>query len=1036
MRFPQASASTRPHLRSVFSRALLAVSLAIGSAVVVFTGLAAGPNSKQRSVPEAAKETAPARRDPAKAYGKLPLSFARNRGQANRRVSFIARGPGYGLFLTSDEAVLALRAASPDRSDGDEQEPAANPLKVLRLKFVGANRKVIVEGQNESAGKLNYFIGNNPRHWHTNIPTFSQVRYRNAYPGVDLVYHGNQQQLEYDFLVAPGASPQQIRLAFTGAQKISVDSNGDLVLDTGAGEVYQHKPIAYQEVNGERREVAVKYKLEGNDVTFETGGYDQQRRLVIDPIFVFSSFLGGVSAEQGLGIAVDAQGSAYLTGSTTSTDFPVPGGPETVKAAFNDAFVVKLNAAGTALVYGTYFGGNGDDLGNAIAIDAQGNAYVVGSTGSNNLPATSDVAGNGKDSLLDGFATKISPSGSSIVYSKYLGGNNTDSAYGVAVDADGRAYVTGRTDSAIFRIPFREPRHGSPLHKSDNNGGQWTPSARNLFGSTVNSITLDPSQSNTVYAATTNGAFKSVDAGTGWNKTGISHHSAIPTNIFAVVVDPSNPAIVYLGGTDGFYKSTDGGVEYDLKETGFPTPLVRSLAIDPISPTTLYAATQQGMYKTTNSGFNNSWVAINNGLGGFIRVSQIVIDPTNPAILYIGTPLNGMFKTTNGGALWTPINSGFNPAFLGPPQVTALAIDPVNPSTLYAGCFVNSNGDIVFKTTNGGTTWTASSSGLSTMINGQPFIPNVNALAVDPVTPTTVYAGVSPGSIFKSTDGGAHWNQSNTGFPNTSATAITVNPGNSAIVYAGTAIGGDAFALRLNAAGTAAEYMFNFGGDENDEARGVALDAAGNAYMVGTTNSQNFPVENPFQPALGAFSDAFVAKLDSSGSGLVYSTYLGGGFGEQGRAIAVQGGSAYVTGQTSSPDFPLVNPFKGLLAQFDTDAFVTKVNPSGNSLGYSTFLGGLGNELGLGIAVGANGEAYVTGLTTSQDFPVLRAPQPMRTNSGNDGFVTQLNSAGSSLGYSTYLGGGNADQGNGIAVDASGNAYVVGTTSSIDFPTA
>jgi uncharacterized repeat protein (TIGR01451 family) len=969
--------------------------------------------------------------DVVSAYGKLPLSFESNLDQVDGRVRFKARGLDYGLFLTANEAVLALRSKMSEAvGEGSPQPPEA--LKVLRMKLLGANSKAKVSGLDELPGKLNYFIGNDPRKWRKNIPTYSRVRYRNAYPGIDLIYHGNQQQLEYDFIITPGASPKRIAIDFEGMLKTAIDGDGNLLLSTAAGDVLQHKPIAYQDFNGERRAVAVNYKLDGNQIAFETGVYDKSLPLIIDPVLLFSSYLGGTGSETGLGIAVDAQDSAYLTGSTSATDFPLTDPAQNVKGSFNDAFVAKLNPAGTALVYATYLGGNGDDVGNAIAIDAQGSAYVVGSTGSGSFPRTTGAAQDTKDGLLDGFVTKLSASGSSLVYSTFLGGDNTDIAYGVAVDASGRAHITGRTDSTRFRVSFPTPRNGSPLYKSINSASQWSPSATDLTSATVNAVGLDPSNSNTLYASSNNGVFKSLDAGAHWSLTGVTRPSTAPTITFAVAVDPSNPSVIYAGASGGLYKSTDGGALYDLKNNGSSFVFVNALAIDPSTPTTLYAAALLGVYKTTNGG--DTWVELNNGLSSSLRVNKVVIDPTNPAILYVGTPFNGIFKTTNGGGSWSAINSGFD-TFSGT-QIRALAIDPLNPSTLYAGCFLTSDGNVVYKTTNGGATWTGSSAGLSTTVGGRSFIPSVNALTVDPVSPTNVYAGTSPGGIFKSTDGGANWIQSNAGFPNSATNAIAVNFNNPAVVYAGTAIGGDAFAVRLNAAGTAFEYVLNFGGDENDEARGIALDESGNAYFVGTTNSQNFPVLNAFQPVLGAFSDAFVMKLNPSGTGFVYSTYLGGGFGELGRAIAVQGGSAYVTGQTASTDFPLVNPFKATLAQFDTDAFVTKVNPSGTSLGFSTYLGGVGTDQGLGIAVGPDAGVYVTGVTLAQDFPTtVGAPQASPAN-GMEAFVIKLSSAGTSLVYSTYLGGVNSDQGNGIAVDSAGNAYVVGTTFSGNFPIA
>jgi len=957
------------------------------------------------------------------AYGHLPLGFEANVGQTDSQVRFLARGQGYGLFLTASGAVLSLNPTAKSKGGDEAKLPtaSADQRAVLSLQLEGARRSARIRGLDELPGKLNYFIGNDPRKWRKDVPIYSRVRYQNAYPGVDVVYYGNQRQLEYDFVIAAGSDPRRISLAFNGANAIRKDDSGDIVLSTSAGEVRQRKPVAYQEVAGQRREIVANYRLENGKASFDLGEFDRSLPLVIDPVLIYSTFLGGNSSEDGLGIAVDAQGSAYLTGSTASTDFPLANPFQNVKDAVTDAFVVKLNPAGTALVYGTYLGGNGSDTGNAIAVDAQGSAYVAGLTGSGSFPRTSGVFQDTKDGSIDGFVTKLSPSGSSLVYSTFLGGDNSDSVNGIAVGSDGRAYVVGRTDSTRFRFFIPLQRHGSPVYKSTDNAAQWSASSGELTGSTVNALVIDPSNSNIVYAGSNTGVFKSIDAGTHWNLTGTARTSTAPLFTNAVAVDPSNPNTIYAGTSSGAYKSTDGGSLYDIKNNGLPIPFINAMAIDPSTPATLYAGTLFGIYKSTNGGDN--WTEVRNGItGGIPRVNEVVIDPTNPAIVYMGTN-RGMFKTTNGAALWTAINGGaLSTSFT--PTITALTIDPVNPSILYAAGF---NGtDILFKTTDGGTTWTASGSGLSNNA--------INVLAIDPVTPATIYAATIGTGIYKSTNNGANWNQSNTGLANDSALAVAIDRNNPSIVYAGTTIGSDAFAVKLDPTASNFDYLLSFGGNENDEARGIALDVDGNAYITGITNSHNFPVQNAFQSVLGGLADAFVTKLNTSGTSFTYSTYLGGSSSDQGRAIAVRGTNAYVTGLTSSQNFPLASPFKATLADFDTDAFVTRLSTSGSALDFSSYLGGSNMDQGLGIAVDTSGGVYVTGSTSSLDFPSVAAPQP-GPGGNNDAFLTKLVAAGTSISYSTYLGGMNTDQGNGVAVDSVGNAYVIGTTSSPNFPT-
>jgi len=967
-------------------------------------------------------------------YGQLPLSFEANRGQLDSRVKFIARGQGYGIFLTSQSAVVRLarsvnsQTVNATRSDAEAVQPRSDEeVGTVTMRFNGAKSVSHPVGLDELPGKSNYFIGNNPSNWRTNISQYSKIRYRNIYPGIDLVYYGNQRQLEYDLIVAPGRSSRQIRMSFEGTQKIAVDSGGNLLLTTKVGDIQLRKPFAYQDVKGTRKEIQAGYLVNGDEVRFEVGAYDRTLPLKIDPVIVYSSFIGGTSLDQGLGIAVDSQGSAYLTGSTSSTDFPVAGAFQAVKDSVADAFIVKLNPAGTALVYSTYLGGNGDDNGNAIAVDSDGNAYVTGLTGSGSFPRTSGVFQDAKDGFLDAFVTKLNPSGSALVYSTFIGGDNSDTGFGIAVDNSNRAVVVGRTDSTRFRtLSLPNQRSGNPVYQSPDAGAHWSSSSAGLTASSVNCLTQDPTTASILYACTTIGVFKSVNAGASWNVTGSGAPVNAPLSTNALVIDPSNSSVIYAAATTGIYKSTNGGGSYTQKNTGLSSLIVFALAVDPNAPSILYAGTTFGVFKTTDGG--DSWVEINNGTNSS-RVNKIVIDPSqNPAqTIYLGMSNRGVLKTTNGGALWTPINTGLNNFA----QINALAIDPLNSSTLYAG--VPGAPSAVYKTINGGTTWIPSGTGLTTTIEGQSFPPSVNNLAVDPINSANIYATTLSGGIFKSNNSAGTWNQSNTGFANVTATAIAIDRTNNSNLYAATSIGNDAFAIRLDTSGNL-DYLMNFGGDESDEARAVAVDSTGNAYLTGITSSNNLPVINAFQPTNRGATDAFVAKLNSSGSAFSYLTYLGGSSADQARGIAVRGDSAFVIGSTSSSNFPVANALQNNIA-FGPDAFVTKLTPAGNALDFSTYLGGTGSDQAFSIAVDGVGNTFVTGITNSPDFPIVSAPQS--TLAGNsDAFVTKLNPAGSAISYSTYLGGTATDQGNGIVVDSSGNAYVIGTTSSATFPTA
>jgi len=656
-------------------------------------------------------------------YGKLPLHFEPNHGQTDEQVSFLARGSGYALFLTATESVLVLQRGEKVRSgDGLSRGNSATPRwsgspEVLRMRFLGANPHPAIEGREVLPGRSHYFIGNDPKKWLTDVPHYARVDYKDVYPGVSLAYYGNQSRLEYDFVVGPGGDPRQIRFGFEGADAMHLDAAGNLLLSLPGGDVVERAPFVYQEVNGVRKPVDGRFVLKGRgEVGFEVGAYETDRPLVLDPSLVYSTYLGGSGNDQGLGIAVDASGNAYVTGLTGSLNFPTANPLQAGNGGGYDAFVAKLNAAGSALVYSTYLGGSDYDQAFGIAVDASGNAYVTGETSSLDFPTANAIQAFFRGGLSDAFVAKLNAAGSALVYSTYLGGNSdlgssVDRGSGIAVDALGNAYVTGLTTS------------------------------------------------------------------------------------------PS-----------------------------FPT---------------------------------------------------------------------------------------------------------VNP----------------FQAANGGDS--------------------------------------------------------------------------------------DAFVAKLNAAGSALVYSTYLGGAGTDEGLGIAVDAAGNAYVTGNTVSGNFPTANPFQASNGGGADAFVTKLNAAGSALVYSTYLGGSFDDRGFGIAVDtSGNAYVTGNTSSINFPTANPFQASNASpcigtmCGLDAFVSKLNAAGSALVYSTYLGGSSIDGGVSIAVDASGNAYIAGDTASGDFPMI---DPLPGSALN--FVAKLNAGGSALAYSTHLGGSGADRCLGIAVDASGNAYVTGWTNSTDFPT-
>ena len=566
-----------------------------------------------------------------------------------------------------------------------------------------------------------------------------------VYPGIDLVFYGNEGELEYDFELAPGADLRKVSLDLGGVNALRIDGAGDLVLTTAAGPVVWRKPVAYQVENGERRNVASRYALRGGRrVGFEVAAYDRTQPLVVDPTLAYSTYLGGGGADIGHAIAVDAAGNAYATGQTESVNFP---GTGSLKGLI-DAFVTKFDASGTTRVYSVYLGGNGSDVAWGIAVDAAGNVHLTGETLSDDFPTTPTAYQRVRVTGRDAFVLKLGPTGA-LLYSTLLGGTSPDEGdrgNGIAVDTAGNMVVTGRTDSLDF------------------------PVTANAF---------------------------------------FPFHRGAVFDAFVAKVNPSASGAASL------------------------------------------------VYST-----------------------------------YLGGSLN---------------DAGF-----------AVALDTA----------------------------------------GNAYVTGGTASVAD--FPTTAGAYQASGNLT------------------------------------------DAFFTKLNPTGTGIVYSTFLGGSGTERANGIGIDAAGNAIIAGQTNALDFPTKNAVQPLHGGGFDAFVAKFDPAASGnasLLFSTFLGGTGDDVGRALAVDpSGRIYVTGATASnTTFPIANAVQPTYGGGTFDAFVTKLNAAGTTRLYSSFLGGTGaegtlpnNQGGSGIAVSPCGDAWVTGRTTSTDFPTASPVQGVAGGLG-DSFVTRIN---------------------------------------------
>jgi hypothetical protein len=387
-------------------------------------------------------------------YSKLPLIFEANQGQTGASVKFISRGQGYTAFLTAGGIALALRPNQPlavQQTSHVALSRSQLSNTTLQFKLLGAARNPAVVGENQQPGLVNYFIGKDPTKWLTKVPTYARVRYKSVYPGIDLLYYGNHQQLEYDFAVSPGADPSQIQFEVTGANQIDLDDAGNLVLQTVNGELRFQSPVIYQESSGTRVPVSGSYVVnDPTHISFHVTGYDSNKPLVIDPVLLYGTYLGGSGGDQPSGIVVDSTGSVYIAGYTDSPDFSLTtfGTPA---ASSNHVFVTKLDSTGSSLVYADYLGGNSDDYGIALALDSSNNVYVTGSTTSTNFPTVNPYQSAALGPYT-GFVSKISADGSALVYSSYLGGSGFDEPAGIAVDTLGEAYVAGTTTSQDFPV--------------------------------------------------------------------------------------------------------------------------------------------------------------------------------------------------------------------------------------------------------------------------------------------------------------------------------------------------------------------------------------------------------------------------------------------------------------------------------------------------------------------------------------------------------------------------------------------------------
>jgi len=559
-------------------------------------------------------------------------------------VKYLAHSAHSTLWLTQNGAVLKAAAGGGQKS------------AVLELRFAGANPTPRMEAEEQRTGVSNYFIGRDPNNWHTGVPQFSKVRYRNVYPGIDVVFYGNASELEYDFVVRPGADPGKIRLAFDGADAITADTSGDLVVKIGGAELRSRKPRIYQKSAAGDQLVNGRYAVLGKrSAGFVMDGYDRTRLLVVDPVLSYASFLGGEGADVANGIAMDAQGNIYLAGSTNSSQFPT-------KAAFNPglsnatnvAFIAKFNPAAASensLIYSTYLGGNISDEAFGIALDANSNVYVTGRTFSTNYPlknafqtafstATNctDSAGN-PATCIHAFVTELAANGKSLIYSSNLGGTNQDEAFAIGVDAAGNAYITGQTFSTDF------PTAGSPYQSSQKGSND----AGDAFLSVVTAGGTSLSYSTYFGGSNADVAVAIAVSPSGMAYiTGTTGSSDLPTTSNALQAKASGgPGDSFVavfnaktGGTGSLtYSSYLGGVD--------GTTLANGIAVDAAGVIYITGATNADDYPVSSGAFSNKYSG-SLSAGGIAGVGDVFITKLDTTASGSGQLV---YSTFFGGAL-------------------------------------------------------------------------------------------------------------------------------------------------------------------------------------------------------------------------------------------------------------------------------------------------------------------------------------------------------------------------------------------------
>jgi hypothetical protein len=755
----------------------------------------------------------------AEEYGQLPLAFDKNLGQTDSRVRFLARGRGYEMFLTPAEAVLALHSspsanvAPTNSAHVPGSQAHATNVSVLRMQLAGANTSAKIDGVDQLSRRSSYFIGSDSNNWHTNVPSYARVEYRDVYPGVDLMFYGNQQRLEYDYVVNPGASPKEIALNIEGFRRMKVDSRGNLVMSLAKGNVELQKPLVYQNVNGKRQVIGAEYALNQNHrVNFAVAKYDESKPLIIDPVLVYSTYLGqspdtsSATSDIGWGVAVDASGDAYVTGQTYDASFPLSsgttGGVTTAPAgvATNGAvFISEINPAGTAELAFTYIAGNGGEVGLGISLDASDNVYIAGQTFSTNYPTTtsnqvSTPPTGSAPTSGNAFISKLNSSLTTLLYSSYIG-NGSHGEFGNAVaagcapsgvgavvyacsltnaaslTANGLAYVTGYANTAAGTTP------GFPITANAYNGTLNIHGNGNAFLTAINTTAVSGTAA-LVYSTYIggNGDYTNVQLPVGDEGLGVAADSA--GDAYVVGGTTSSTGFPITGNA---YQGTFTNAAAD----GFVTEINTALGISGSGSASLVYS---------------SYLGGSGGAGGTTGdlATAIALGPTNVAYV------TGEATSPN-----FPVTSNTVPATVHAPIAFVTLMNTTTGTVPYSTLLGGTGGDTGF--------------GIGTDAVGNAYVAGSTSSTNFPTTPGAFQKAFAAGAA-----GEAFISEVDPG--GTGATLPCT--GNSCLLYS--------------------TYFGGSGGGSpqiNDLAYGIAVKSSANVYFTGLTASTNFPIYPTASPA-------------------------------------------------------------------------------------------------------------------------------------------------------------------------------------------